>query len=148
MRLPYMISFYNMLLAYTCYFAAVKPTSLPSQVVAANAMFIAFGVVLYYAYHGFQSPKLFYDDLFFPMPIPVWYVVDFFVHFAPLVLLGLARSPIAYGLSVATILSWYTWIRTKTTYIYGVKTHVMDTIVYKYGIVLAIMIIFASTWFR
>lgn len=123
-RLLRMLSFYNLLAAYGIYIYGVyfnlNAENPIYQIVAANALLIALAVFVYYIKGGIHAPKRFYDELFFPAPLPFWIFIDFLVHFAPVLLLGLPRVWWAYVVSYTVILAWYILIgRKRLDYVYG-----------------------------
>jgi hypothetical protein len=102
-----MISFWNMLAAY--WFYIVPPVSeLAKQlrdIVAAMAVYIGFAVFLFYL--SGCNIKAFYDRLLFPAPLLFWLLIDYLVHFAPLLILGVGCKIRPYLIAYAILLVWY-----------------------------------------
>lgn len=106
-RLPYMLSLYNMCLAYA-YLAA--PAAFPEplvEVLRSIAVFIGIAVAFFYMKKGVHGVKRFYDRMWYPAPLAFWLAVDFMVHFAPIAILGLPQHLWGVVVAIVVILLWY-----------------------------------------
>jgi hypothetical protein len=124
-RLLYMFSFYNMIVAYTCFvFQHVIPAKI-LDIVRATSMYVVFAVIFYYIGFGIDSIRIFYSEL---LGQPQMHVIrsillDIFFHIIPAILLGFPQrlESCLYGFII--IFVWLIVIRTKAEKIYGTESN-------------------------
>ena len=143
-RLKYMFSFYNMIAAYIAYAAVClrydkrfKYVDIVIDIIRAKCIFVALVVIYYYLKFGFDSPRRFYSKILgLPkMSLLTAYLIDVFVHFLPVILLGLPRNVMSYIFAYLDVIIWYVLVRKHIVNVYGNelgKNH-MDRIILVYA---------------
>lgn len=123
-KLLFMLSFYNMIWAYSYPFLKDRmPMPIFWDVVRANAFLILVVVMLYHLSHGQYGAKEFYDSLFH-VSMPWWaaWLLDVFVHVVPLLVVGLPHTTWSMAIAYITIVLWYLLLRGNFANIYGEDT--------------------------
>lgn len=127
-RLFSMYSFYLMLVAYSKLW---KPQWLPQSlwdVVAANTVIVACIVLMFYILYGLNEVKSFYDNLFsVSLPIWVWVIIDMFVHFIPVIVVGIPHQWWSYWAAFAMLFAFFQLTKHRFDRVYAIKAVTAQT---------------------
>lgn len=121
------------------------------DLVAANAIFVTTAVTLFYIYRGPAKVKQFYDELFMPLPIWIWVLIDMFVHFIPVAILGYPQLWWSFPIALVMLITYVRVMKNHFENVYRVdiSTKTIENIGIKWGIpymiVLSLVTYFTTT---
>jgi hypothetical protein len=127
---------------------------IPHQVIdtlRGSCVLVALAVLFYYFMFGLQSPMNFYRGILNSHSISIIeaFLIEFFVHFLPVLMIGLPQSGWSYVFAYISMLVWYIIIRHKASSIYGPDLgHILGKMILIYAPIAVSVLYVLHAWLK